>query len=115
MHGSHEASTSSQSLTSFCPSNKTIEAETQRAIFVAKHNIAFLACDHATKLFCRMFPDSETARKFSCGQTKATSLVKGDLAPHFLSKPTDSMSYPFSLMMDESNDKTIPHFSVMVT
>ena len=101
------AGTSSQSIISFRDSSKSvIEAEARWATFIAKHNIAFLASDHATKLFRKMFPDSEIAKKFSCGRTKTTAIVKEALAPHFLSKTTENMSYPFSLMMDESNDKS---------
>lgn len=70
------------------------------------HNIAFLASDHATKLFHKMFPDTEIAKKISCGRTKTTAIVKEALAPHFLNETTKNMSYPFSLLMDESNDKT---------
>ena len=50
-----------------------------------------------------MFPDSEIAKKFSCARTKTTAIVKVSLAPK---KVIDSMSAPFSLLMDESNDKT---------
>ena len=53
-----------------------------------------------------MFPDSEIAKKFSCSRTKTTAIVKGALASHFTKKTTENMSYPYSLMMDELNDKT---------
>ena len=109
-HETENAAKSSQSLASFCTpqssQSKVIEAETRWATFTAKHNIAFLASDHATKLFHKMFPDSEIARKFSCGRTKTTSIVKEALAPHYLHKTISNMSNPFSVMMDESNDKT---------
>ena len=65
--------------------------------------LLFLNSDHATKLFSKMFPDSEIAKKFACGRTKTTAIVK---APHFQSKTVASMTSPFSIMMDESNDKT---------
>lgn len=87
-------------------SDKVIEAEVRWATFVAKHNLAFLSSDHATKLFKVMFPDSEIAKKFSCARTKTTAIVKVGLAPHFTKRVIDSMSTPFSLLMDESNDKT---------
>lgn len=100
---------SSRSVTSFfnqyAPEN-VIEAETRWSVFVAKHNLAFLTSDHATKLFSLMFPDSQIARKFSCGRTKTTAIIKEVLAPHFLEQTTTSMKNPFSILMDESNDKT---------
>ena len=75
-------------------------------MFVSKHNLAFLASDHATKLFSKMFPDSEIAKRFACGRTKTTVIVKEALSPHYLKVTTDSMSNPFSIMTDELNDKT---------
>ena len=104
-----KSATSTRPLASFYKpqvSQSLIEAETRWTTFVSKHNIAFLASDHATKLFAKMFPDSEIAKKFACGRTKTTAIIKQALAPHFLKKATQSMSNPFSIMMDESNDKT---------
>ena len=53
-----------------------------------------------------MFPDSELAKKFSCGRTKTTAIVKQALAPHYLKEVTGDLTNPFSRLMDESNDKT---------
>jgi hypothetical protein len=103
-----KAGSSTRSLVSFSnPSQIAIEAETRWSIFVAKHNIAFLASDHATKLFSRMFPDSEIAKKFRCCRTKTTAIIKEAISPHFLRNATGNLSSsPFTLMIDESNDKT---------
>ena len=70
-------------LSSDLRSDQAIEAEVKWATFVVKHNISFLASDHATKLFSKIFPDSAIAKKFSCSRTKATAIVKKALAPHF--------------------------------
>ena len=75
-------------------------------MFVAKHNLAFLLSDHTTKLFKMMFPDLEIVKKFAYARTKMMAIVKVSLAPHYTRKVIDSMSAPFSLLMDESNDKT---------
>ena len=67
---------------------------------------AFLASDHASKLFKSMFPDSKIAKNFGCARTKATAIVKKALSPHYITKVVRSLSaQPFSLLMDESNDK----------
>ena len=55
-------------------------------MFVAKHNLAFLNSEHASKLFVQMFPDSEIARKFACGRTKITAIVKVTLSPYYHAK-----------------------------
>ena len=85
-------------------SEMVIEAEVRWAISVAKHNLAFLSSDHATKHFSTMSPDSEIAKKFSCGRTNTTAIVKQALAPHFMQRVIENISNPFSVMMDESND-----------
>ena len=87
-------------------SDKQIEAEARWSLFIAKHNLAFMASDHANRLFPKMFPDSTIAKKFACGRTKTTAIVKAALSPHFTQKVVASMSNPFSILMDESNDKT---------
>ena len=53
-----------------------------------------------------MFPDSEIAKKFACGHSKTAAIIKEALAPHYLSKALQDMSKVFSVMLDESNDKT---------
>ena len=49
----------------------------------------------------------EVAKKFACGRTNTTAIVKEALSPHFLEKTTRNLSkIRYSFMMDESNDKT---------
>ena len=54
-----------------------IEAEVPWATFMHKHNLAFLTSDHATKLFAKMFPDSEIVKKFAC---KTRAIIEEALA-----------------------------------
>ncbi len=74
-------------------------------MFIVKHNLAFLASDHANKLFKEMFPDSEIAKKFACGRAKATAIIKEAISPYYHKKAVSSLSNSFSILMDESNDK----------
>ena len=107
-HGEMAKACSSKSISSFVkpPTNhKVIEAEALWTTFVAKHNLAFETSNHATKLFHRMFPDSEIAKKFTCGHSKTAAIIKEALALHYLSKSLHDMSKVYSIMMDESNDK----------
>lgn len=102
------SSASTRSVTSFFKPDLTkgvIEAETRWAMFTAKHNLAFLVSDHATRLFSQMFPDSEIAKNFGCGRTKCTAIVKEALGPHYHAKAVAQMSHPYSILIDESNDK----------
>ena len=108
----HKESTSaaftSRSVASFFEpqvAQNVIEAETRWSMYVAKHNLAFLNNEHASKLFAQMFPDSEIARKFACGRTKTTAIEKEALSPYYHAEAIHKMSNPFSVLMDESNDK----------
>ena len=66
-----------------------------------------MTSDHATKLFHKTFPDSDIAKQFACGRTKTTAVVKEALSPHYLEKVISNIKEGlFSIMMDESNDKT---------
>ena len=84
MKGKHHKdmanATDSRSVMSFLrPSvpHSVIQAEALWSTFVVEHNLAFNASDHATKLFPKMFPDSEIAKKFACGRTKTTVILSG--------------------------------------
>ncbi len=48
----------------------------------------------------------KSQKKFSCGHTKTAAIIKEALAPYYLIKTLHDMSKFFSVMMDESNDKT---------
>ena len=71
---------SSRSVASFfrpqAVSQNVIRAKALWAMFVVEHNLAFQSSDHVTKLFPKMFPDSEIAKKFACGRTKTAAIIK---------------------------------------
>ena len=78
-----KASPSSRSVATFfrpeC-SPRILETESLWCKFVAEHNLAFQMSDHATKLFNRMFSDSEIAKNFHVVIKKtATIIVKSQL------------------------------------
>ena len=58
----------------------------------------------AEAIKCEFCP--KLADNVACGRTKTTLIVKEALSPHYLKSVVDSMMFPFSLMMDESNVKT---------
>ena len=112
-----KAASSSKSISSFVQSASTdrvIEAETRWALFIARHNLAFLNSDHATKLFNKIFSDSETAKKFSCARTKCTAIIEEALAPYFLNKVVKNLANPYSILIDESNDKNDKLYIILV-
>ena len=57
-------------------------AESQWALFVSKHNLAFLNSDHETLLFTKIFKASEIAkRNFYYAHTKCAAISTDALAP----------------------------------
>ena len=65
----------------------------------------YLSSEHATQLLPKMFPDLIIAKKFSCSRTKCTAIVKETFAPNFTNSLLNSMVHPFSIIIDESNNK----------
>lgn len=66
----------------FCPNNKqdsinAVNAEVLFTNFISQHNLPFAVSDHFTKIVKQMFPDSEIAKKYACGRTKTTQILKG--------------------------------------
>ena len=102
------AASSSRSVTSFYKPQlrqSVTEAEVRWAMYTDKHNLSFLSSDHASKLFKVMFPDSEIAKSFSSGHTKTEAVITDGLAPYFHAMTVSNLSTPFSILIDESNDK----------
>ncbi|GBN12322.1 hypothetical protein AVEN_250723-1 [Araneus ventricosus] len=97
-----------QSISNFYPSkleeNGVIKAETLFVRFLIEHNIPLAASDHSGVLFTRMFPDSDIAKKFSCGHTK-THAIAAVTAETYREKLVNKLrSGLFSLSTDGSND-----------
>lgn len=87
-------------------SSNATSAEILFCQFVAEHNLAPLVADHFTELVHTMFPDSKVAADFACKRTKTTMIIKESLAPAYTKPVIESCKNgPFTLMIDESNDR----------
>ena len=85
-----------------------VEAEVKFVFFVGEHHLAFSIADHCSKLFSSLFPDSPIVRRFKCGRTKATAILKviaDEVMIGLLSRLQQSGF--FSLHTDESTDITV--------
>ncbi|XP_061838153.1 zinc finger protein 862-like isoform X1 [Nerophis lumbriciformis] len=81
-------------------------AETKMAMLIAASNIPFSFADVFNKSVKDMFPDSEIARQYSNGRTKATQIVKGAIAPELDKEVIElCQNQPFGLMCDESTSR----------
>ncbi len=59
-----------------------------------------------------MFPDSEIARKFACGRTKYTAIVKEALGPHYNAKVVAQMPHLYSILIDESRNDLLIYTNI---
>lgn len=81
-----------------------IRAETLFTEFIIEHSLPFSVADHCTKLFRKMFPDSNVAKKYSCGRTKTSYLVEA-LGKQSKQSILDVIRVsPFSMATDGSTD-----------
>lgn len=56
--------------------HNVIQAETLFTEFIIEHNLPLAVADHASRIFRKMFPDSEIAKKYGCGRTKTSYIVE---------------------------------------
>ncbi|KAK0143227.1 hypothetical protein N1851_018653 [Merluccius polli] len=82
----------------------SLRAEVLWALKVANSHYSFKSCEDVTKLFSAMFPDSQLAGKFACGERKCAYLCTFGLAPYFkqLALKTVATQRSYVLLFDES-------------
>lgn len=70
---------------SFINSNPTLKAEICWAIKVATSHYSYKSCENAGAIFQAMFPDSDIAKQFTCGENAVEYLTVFGIAPYFSS------------------------------
>ena len=94
--------------------HKVVSAELMWVHFLVEHNIPIAVADHFTKMLPKMVPDSDIAKKFKCGKTKSTCLIKmmgGDMSTAIGDGVGDK---PFTVCTDGSNDKSDKFYPVLI-
>ena len=84
-----------------------VKAEVKFSYFIGEHHLTLAVADHFSKHFSSMFLDSDIARAFKCGRTKATATVKvitQDMIKNIMERISDSNFC--NIQMDESTDIT---------
>lgn len=113
---------SAASILSFLPVEKSsdelkvIAAETAFIFHVVKHSQSYNSADCVEKLFSTLFGDSNTAKMYSCGKTKAARIVRKVLAPEsqrLILREIQEAKY-FSVSTDASNKGNIKTFPLIV-
>ncbi|KAK7879442.1 hypothetical protein WMY93_033848 [Mugilogobius chulae] len=73
---------------------------------IARHH-SFISNNGFNDVFAAMFPDSECAKHFTCGEDKTIYLAKHELATFIKRELTRATtSRPYTIMFDESMNKT---------
>lgn len=112
------SSKSANRLDSFLSVNgelQTTRAEVLFTSFLLEHNIPLAAADHAGPLFKNMFLDSKEAKKYSCGRTKSSYLVK-ELAQESTKKiVAAAKKTAFSVATDGSNSGDDQLYPIVIT
>ena len=89
-------------------------------MFSVEQQLSFKVSDHATKLFAKMFPDSQIAAKLSCVRTKTKAMVCSVIADELKNSTVSAMkSGSFSLLTndiaDNTNNKNDAYWSGILT
>lgn len=84
--------------------NDILTAEVMWALKVANSHFSFKSSEDVSQLFRRMFPDSQIAAQFACGESKCSYLCSFGLAPHFKSLTLSSVltQRAYVILFDES-------------
>lgn len=80
-------------------------AKIKVAGFLEKYNLPLATADHLTHLVKDIFPDSKTAKAYSCGKRKATCILNRTINPDLqFQLITQKKENCFSICTDGSND-----------
>ena len=87
---------------------RTRKAEIKLTGFLAEHNLPIADADHLSSLIKECFPDSKTARSYSCSRTKSSCILNGAIYLDLQQSLIDEMKVSvFSLSSDGSNDQNL--------
>ena len=94
----------SAGISAFVTRNDTLTAEVWWALKVNSSHYSYKSCEDINFLAQQMFPDSDIAKKFTCGEKKASYLTCFGIAPYFKSllKEKVKSSDGYVLLFDES-------------
>ena len=93
---------SQPSLEGHVTKDNVLKAETLWTLKLITSHYSFNSSKDTSQLFSAMFPDSQIARQFACGERKAAYCCAFGLAEHFKKLLQNSVSGPFVVLFDES-------------
>ena len=97
-------------MSNFLTNDDVLSAEIIWAIKTVVSHYSCSSSANTNTLFQKMFPDSEIAKKFSCGETKCSYLIQFGLAPYFKADLASKIQKPGTILVvsfDESLNKVL--------
>ena len=99
--------TSQSAVTSFISPPDTQKAEVLWVLHTVTRHNSFKSNDDIRGVFAAMFPDSQLAKSFTCGEKKTAYVAKYGIASFIKKELSCSVSEkPYVVMFDESMNKT---------
>lgn len=97
---------------------KVSAVEANLAFHIVKHHQSYRSCDCTTKLFSKLFNDSEIALNISSARTKTEAIVNNVLAPYSLNsiiEKIENKKVPYiGVCTDGSNHGALKIFPVLI-
>jgi hypothetical protein len=91
-------------MTSYVTGANVLKSEVLWAMKCVQSHYSMKSCEGSKLLFCTMFPDSQIAASFSCGETKARYLCTFGLGPYFAGQVNQQVKCAdnYVLLFDET-------------
>ena len=81
---------------------EVLKSEIWWVLHTVKNHHSYKSNEKIDHLFCKMFPDSAIAKKFSCGEKKTAYVCCFGLAPYFRSQLIKETIGPFVFLFDDT-------------
>ena len=85
--------------------NHVLKAEVLWTLKTITDHSSYRSNDNVGQIFRTMFPDSQVASRFSCGERKTSYLCMFGIAPFFLEAMKGQIKGPYTILFDESLNK----------
>jgi hypothetical protein len=102
-----QKSTATNNIQTHATNNEVLAAEILWALKTVSSHYSYKSCEDTRLIFQRMFPDSDIAARFTCGERKCAYLSVFGLGPHFLDllKERIKSKDGYVLLFDEALNK----------
>jgi len=99
----------------FFSKDDVLKSEILWTLKMVTNHMSFSSSRDTSKLFTAMFPDSNIAKQFQCGERKSAYICVFGLSEYFLKLLKDSVKGLYVVMFDESLNKKLQEKQWMFT